>query len=235
MTHTDGTPPPAGPIYAAHTLGAWDACDHCQAPLDERQRYCVVCGARHAQSDDPVAGWFVANARRARAAEAAPPPDAGSPPPWRSSSVVLAIALALLPVVAAIGVTVGRGETGDSAQLVKALQAQQPPVVNVIGGGGSAGGAVAGDTADAGTADASSGSAARGKRSAAKVRGDNPDDADGRVIARTRYGTARQLTDSRVTPEQAAESREALRHIVESQGRDYVDQQRNLPDQIVIP
>jgi hypothetical protein len=230
MTHTDGTPPPAGPIHAAHALGAWDACDHCQAPLDERQRYCVVCGARRPQSDDPVAGWFVANARRLRAVEAAPP-GAASPPPWRSSSLVLAVALALLPVAAAVGVSVGRGETGDATQLVKALEAQKAPVVNVIGGGGDAGGgAVAADDAGEGEA-----SAATRERAAASARGDDPDDADGRVIARTRYGTARELTDSRVTPEQLDASRRALRHIVESQGRDYVDQQRNLPDQIVIP
>jgi hypothetical protein len=33
----------------------WEQCDHCQAPLDARQRYCVGCGARRPQADDPVA------------------------------------------------------------------------------------------------------------------------------------------------------------------------------------
>ncbi len=215
MTYTDPTPPPAGATPAGPT--AWETCDHCQAPLDERQRYCVSCGARRPQVDDPVARYFVANARRARAAAA---PRREAPSRSSRSSLALAIVLALLPVAAAVGVMVGRGSS-DGEALARALAAQKAPVVNVVGG---AGGATAGST-DAAAADVED----------TAVSGDDPNDADGRVIARTRYGTARQLTDSRVTSEQIEESRRALRHIVESQGREYVEQQRNLPDQIVIP
>jgi len=204
MTHTD-------PGVA---IGTWDTCDHCQAPLDERQRYCVSCGARRPQADDPVARYFVTNARRARAAAAAP--QAAAPARSSRSSLLLAIVLALLPVAAAVGVMVGRG-ANDGEALARALAAQKAPIVNVTGGVGG------------GSADASA------EPDGTVVRGDDPNDADGKVIARTRYGTARQLTDARVTPEQLEESRRALRHIVESQGREYVEQQRNLPDQIVIP
>jgi hypothetical protein len=214
MTYTDPTSPPAA-VHAA----AWETCDHCQAPLAERQRYCVVCGARRAHADDPAARYFVESARRARAAEAAHAP--GTTPAAAAGAAArlrFALVFALLPLVAALGIVVGRG-SGNDQQLVDALKAQKAPVVNVVGGGATTGDASSGD--DGGS---DSGS-----------RGDSSDPAKGEVIARTRYGSARSLTESRVTPQQIEESRRALQHIVESKGRAYVDQQRDLPDQIVIP
>ncbi|MGN6189680.1 MAG: hypothetical protein ACTHOE_12345 [Conexibacter sp.] len=209
MTYTD----PTSPLPGAHAT-AWETCDHCQAPLAAGQRYCVVCGARRAHAEDPAARWFVEQARRARAAEAAP--GAASD---RSSSERLrfALVLSLLPVVAALGILVGRGG-GTDQTLVDALKAQKAPVVNVMGGG-----AAASDTSGAGAG------------SSGRTKADRSDPAKGKVIARTRFGSARSLTDSRVTPQQLEESRKALRHIVDSKGRAYVEQQRNLPDQIVIP
>ena len=212
MTYTDPTSPPA----VAHAP-AWETCDHCQAPVAERQRYCVVCGARRANADDPAARWFVESARRARALQATAPAQAAAASASAASRLRLALVFALLPLVAALGIVVGRGSGDDG--LVAALKAQKAPVVNVMGGG--SGGAV----------DASSG----GSGSGSGAKGDRSDPAKGDVIARTRYGSARSLTDSRVTPQQLEESRKALRHIVESKGRAYVEQQRDLPDQIVIP
>jgi hypothetical protein len=215
MTFTDPTPPPA----AAHA-SSWELCDHCQAPLAERQRYCVVCGARRAHADDPAARWFVESARRARAADAAPAPGSGQAAAAGSASRLrFALVFALLPLVAALGIVVGRG-SGNDQQLVDALKAQKAPVVNVMGGGAST-------ASDTSSSDAGSGSGSK--------KGDTSNPAKGDVIARTRYGTARSLTDSSVTPQQLEESRKALDHIVNSKGRAYVDQQRNLPDQIIIP
>lgn len=213
MTYTDPTPPP--PI-AALAASSWELCDHCQAPLAERQRYCVVCGARRPQADDPAARYFIESARRARTAAASPPvaPAAGAD---AGSRLRFGLVFALLPLVAALGIVVGRGSGGDS-QLVDALRAQKAPVVNVIGGGSGA----ATDT----------GSASAGSR-AGKV--GRTDAVNGDVIARTRYGTARKLTGQSVTAQEEQQSRRALQHIVNSKGRAYVDQQRNLPDQIVIP
>jgi len=212
MTYTD----PTSPLAAAHAA-AWELCDHCQAPLAERQRYCVVCGARRAHVDDPAARYFVEQARRVRSAEGTPTSRANAPAGSDATRLRFALVFALLPLVAALGIFVGRGNSGDQA-LVNALKAQKAPVVNVIGGG-----AAASDPSN----DGSSGS--RGSKS------DSSDPAKGDVIARTRYGTARRLTGASVTPQQLEESKQALRHIVESKGRAYVEQQRNLPDQIVIP
>ncbi len=213
MTHTDPTPPP---IAAAPVAPSWELCDHCQAPLAERQRYCVVCGARRPQADDPAARYFIESARRARAA-AAPPSPAAAAAGGDGARLRLALVIALLPIVAALGIVVGRAGGGDS-QLVDALRAQKAPVVNVIGGGSGA-------ASDVGSSNAGAGSGSVGRADA--VNGD--------VIAKTRYGTARRLTGSSVTPQEVQRSRQALQRIVNSKGRAYVDQQRNLPDQIVIP
>jgi SPOR domain len=57
----------------------------------------------------------------------------------------------------------------------------------------------------------------------------------GKVIAKTEYGSARQLTGDKISEQDIEESKKALKHIVESKGKEYVEQQRNLPDTIVIP
>ncbi|HZV76051.1 MAG TPA: hypothetical protein VFF79_20255 [Conexibacter sp.] len=214
MTYTDGTPPPTTATHAT----SWEQCDHCQAPLAARQRYCVVCGARRAHADDPAARWFVESARRARAAEAAPAPGA-VPAAGAASRLRLALVFALLPLVAVLGIVVGRG-SGSDQRLVDALKAQKAPVVNVVGGSGG------------GSSTATSGG---GSSSSSKGRSRYSSAANGDVIAHTSYGTARSLTDSRVTPQQLEESRRALEHIVNSKGRAYVESQRELPDQIVVP
>jgi hypothetical protein len=214
MTYTDPTAPPTAPHATS-----WELCDHCQAPLAERQRYCVVCGARRAHADDPAARYFVESARRARAADAAPAAGAAQAASGSASRLRFALVFALLPLVAALGIVVGRG-SGDDQQLVDALKAQKAPVVNVMGGGSAS------TASDTSSDDAGSSSGSKADRS---------DPAKGDVIARTRYGSARSLTDSRVTPQQLEESRRALDHIVNSKGRAYVEQQRNLPDQIIIP
>src|SRR5215218_4074857 len=101
MNYTDDIPPPAAPTAPD---SRWDTCDHCQAPLDERQRYCVSCGARRAQADDPTARYFVTASRRARSAAT---PPTGQRSADSKSSIKTAALLALLPVVAAIGIFVG--------------------------------------------------------------------------------------------------------------------------------
>src|SRR6185312_7026325 len=99
MTYTDPTPPP--PIAAAPPAPSWELCDHCQAPLAERQRYCVVCGARRPQADDPAARWFIESARRARAV-AASPPAATTSAGDAGSRLRFGLVFALLPLVAAL-------------------------------------------------------------------------------------------------------------------------------------
>jgi hypothetical protein len=212
MAYTDDIPPPATTASPVHS--GWETCDHCQAPLDERQRYCVTCGARRPQADDPAARYFVTAARQARAGEQAP---AGQAPSGLQGNTKMALLFALLPVVAAIGIFVGRSGDDGNELLLEALKAQKAPVVNVGAGG-------------AGTAEA----ADDGGKSK-KSQDSGTDAADGEVIGRGAYGTARKLTGAKATPEQLEESKEALEKIVNSKGKEYVEQQRGLPDQIIIP
>lgn len=225
MTYADDLPRIDQPTAE---LGAWDQCDHCQAPLDVRQRYCVVCGARRTHADDPAARWL-ASARRARLSEqsAAATPAAGGGP-VRIGGIALAAAFALLPIAAGIGVVAGRGSGDDAHLLVEALKAQKAPVVTVVGGAaGSGGGTAANDDGggDGGGADKSS-----TKTSRARTTSDGNE-----VLSSGRYGEARRLTGARVTDKTREESKRALDKIVNSKGREYVDSQRGLPDQIVIP
>ena len=94
--------------------------------------------------------------------------------------------------------------------------------MNVVGGAGD-------DTASGTpTADAGATGATAGPSPTAGVR-------PGAVVARTTYGTARKLEGAKPTARQVQESRQALKKIIQAKGKDYVESQRGLPDQIVIP
>lgn len=207
---------PSAPAPGAAPEAHFEPCDQCQAPLDDRQRYCVVCGARRPNADDPVAR-YLSTAKRARTAPAAPAAPARS-----AGGARLAAAIALVPLAAALGVLVGRGDSGGDQQLIEALKVQKAPVVNVVGGGAAAAGAAgsAGDTGGASKkAAGSSGDAVKG----------------GEVLAKTKYGSARKLEGAKPTATQIQESKKALKKITDAKGKAYVESQRGLPDQIVIP
>jgi hypothetical protein len=212
------------PIPFAAT-SPWDVCDQCQAPLEPRQRYCVVCGSRRLHGDDPAARYLADATRRARAG--APVPTA--PAPRRGTSLGT-LALALIPLAAALGVLAGRSQAPSDELIVNALKAQRAPVVNVTG---AVGGAATPTAADAETTTASS------KKSAAKDKKNSSGGkrtSDGsRVLASGPAGDARQLEGAKVTGKQLGESKAAVKRINESKGKEYVESQRNLPDQIVIP
>jgi hypothetical protein len=127
----------------------------------------------------------------------------------------VALVLALIPVVAAVGVAIGRSGSGDD-KLLAALKAQKPQVINT---GGSASGT------------------AGGALHASKVKDTsnlNPAGA-GKVLSTTSYGTAHQITGFKATPSQLAQGKQIVQHIQQTQGKDYVAAQRGLPDQISVP
>ena len=51
-TYEPTTPIAAAPLAEAP---AHEACEHCGAPVDTAQRYCVVCGSRRKHAPDPAA------------------------------------------------------------------------------------------------------------------------------------------------------------------------------------
>src|SRR3954468_19974144 len=56
-TATPGTVPPA------NAKAEYASCEECGAPLDEKQRYCVSCGARRRDAGGPASRYFATAAR----------------------------------------------------------------------------------------------------------------------------------------------------------------------------
>src|SRR3954452_8669885 len=104
------------------TPQTYEPCGTCGAALGDNQRYCVECGANRRHPEDPVARHLAAQAAAVRHAERI----AARPVRRRGGDRVTAVALALIPVAAAVGVMVGQrgGSSTDDAKLLAALRAR---------------------------------------------------------------------------------------------------------------
>lgn len=267
----------------------YEPCDQCEAPLDEQQRYCVVCGASRRHATDPLARYLAAD-RRPQPAVVAPPAASRADGRWTAA------ALALLPVAAAIGVLVGRGAAGGESDVVAALRAQKAPIVQV-GGGGATGtpgtAAIAAISSDfslskgfvvklrtlpkAGTDAAAVAAAKRAARvkgatavgiidpadftlkpsagagyllysgefktraaadkALAKLKKAFPSAAVIAVAKTTASATssAAVALQEHPTTKQKSDGAKVVQEIQRRKGKSYIDQQRNLPDTIVVP
>jgi hypothetical protein len=143
------TEPPTMVMPAAE----YETCEHCAAPVEANQRYCVVCGTRRKHVYDPAARFLAEATGHRRSAGASRTRQ--SSPPHRTAGLGLVLALAAIPIAVAIGVLIGRPGSDVNSKLLAALRAERPPVVNVNGGG-----AASGTTAAATTAAATTNSAA---------------------------------------------------------------------------
>jgi hypothetical protein len=196
-------------LATVQTSGHRPHCESCGSSLDDQQRYCVHCGTRRPDIEEPALAWMAARKARTAAAPTAP----ASPP--RNPLALPAILLLLLPVVAAVGVIAGRGGTDPvDPRLLQALRSQKAPIVKV--------GDVAGATA---AARATTKKAKTGKR----------DSSGGKVLGKTRYGVAHQITGFKPTKAKVESDRKLVQGINNSIGKDYLQAQKNLPDTIVVP
>jgi hypothetical protein len=186
-------------------------CDNCGAALDDQQRYCVQCGRRRLDVEEPAVAWMAARRARAIAAPAA----VASPPP-RNPLALPALALALLPVAVGIGVLAGRNGGGTDQHLLDALRNQKAPIVKV------------GNVAAGGTPVAS----ASVKK---KAKAGRADKTGGKVVANTKYGVAHQISGYKPTAAKVQSDKKLVQHINSSIGKNYLQAQRNLPDTIVVP
>ena len=94
-------PPQTNPKYAK--------CEECGAPLDEKQRYCVSCGARRRDSGGPAVQYFANAGRRTRRTAGRGSGTSGA----RAAAVLFFV---LLPIAVAVGVLVGKGNGGNNDQ-----------------------------------------------------------------------------------------------------------------------
>ncbi len=116
---TTQTPPTDTP----KPTGEYEHCEECGAPLDDKQRYCVSCGARRRDASGPTSRYFATAARRSRRGSG----KAAAPSGARAAAVLFFV---VLPIAVAIGVLVGKGNGGgnndeDLAAAIKSLQASR--------------------------------------------------------------------------------------------------------------
>jgi SPOR domain len=115
----------------------YETCDHCNAPVESSQRYCVVCGTRRKHVHDPAARFLSSATSRNRTGARAARQATGAR--QRGPALWTAVVLALIPLAVVLGLLLGRSGNGENAKLLAALRAQKPEVVNVGGGAGATG------------------------------------------------------------------------------------------------
>jgi hypothetical protein len=107
------TDPPADDAAGAQLSAR---CDQCRAPLDEQQRYCVVCGTHRRDVVDPAAHYLSQASARARAAaRVAQARAAGRTAKRRTISFGTAALIALVPAAGVVGYAIGDSGSGSSS------------------------------------------------------------------------------------------------------------------------
>jgi hypothetical protein len=203
------------PTHLAAAPTVYEPCEECGAPLDPQQRYCVNCAARRGNGANPSSRYFAAMSKRARRPIARPPqrPASGS----RAAAVGF---FALLPIAVAIGVVVGRADSGsgDEGALLQALREQNQ-------------GAVASTAAGAGAGSAT----AKAKRAADKAKHAQKKTGKPKekVEAKTKNGTVHQVTGYNPSKKTIETSTKMVEENVDQTGSSYIESQQHLPD--VIP
>jgi hypothetical protein len=192
--------------------GTYESCEECGAPLDPQQRYCVNCAARRGNGANPSSRYFAAMSKKARRPLTRPPAKSG--PGSRAAAVAF---FALLPVAVALGVVVGRGDSGggDNEALLQALRQQEAATATA---------STAGPTAAATNLKAKK----AGKASKAPAKG------EGKVVAKTKNGTVHSVTDFKASEEKTQEDTQIVSENPEQTGDNYIKAQQNLPDVTVI-
>jgi hypothetical protein len=226
-------PEPADPgtAFAGESPAAepYQQCDECGAPVDKAQRYCVACGAHRRHVNDPAARYLSHATARSRTSRAAAAPGRTPRSGGRSRGLGTALVLALIPVVAAVGVMVGRSSNNNDARLIQQLAKRQAAVVTSP---------AAGATTTASTATAAAAAGRTRRHAKASKRSGTSTSATknaGKVISTTQYGSVTQIAGSKPTQAQEQQGRAATQQVQKSTGKNYVNGQSSLPGTVVVP
>ena len=192
--------------------GTYEPCEECGAPLDPQQRYCVNCAARRGNGANPSSRYFAAMSKKARRPLTRPPAKAG-----RGSRAAAVGFFALLPIAVALGVVVGRSDSGgsDNEALLQALRQQEAATASTAG------------PTTAATAGAKAGKDAKAGKKA-------PKKGEGKVVAETANGTVHAVTGFKASEEKTEEDTQIVAENPEQTGDNYIKAQQNLPDVTVI-
>jgi len=202
----------------------YEPCEECGSPLDAQQRYCVECGARRGNGANPASRYFATMSKRARRPVARAPKR---PPASRAAAVGF---FALLPIAVALGVVVGRSDSGgsDEAALLKALKQSEAQVAAK-----GAANSTAQQTASTNQPNAKA--KANGKDEAKKSKAEKKLESEGgKVVAKTKNGTVHQVTGYKPTKEKEAADTKLVEENPEQVGENYIKAQQNLPDVVVV-
>ena len=217
MTQPSQLQPPQG-------QSGYEPCEECGSPLDTQQRYCVECGARRGNGANPASRYFATMSKRARRPVAG---IAKRPPASRAAAVGF---FALLPIAVALGVVVGRSDSGggDEAALLRALKQSEAQAATT-----AANNVATQPTASAGQPNAKA--KANGKGEAKKSKAEKKLEKEGgKVVAETKNGTVHQVTGYKPTKEKEAEDTKLVEENPEQVGENYIKAQQNLPDVVVV-
>ena len=214
-------------------------CDECGAPVDPDQRYCVVCGAHRRNVNDPAARYLShASARSRRSGRAAPAQRALRPGGARW--LALALAIALIPAAAAVGVIAGRSSNNDDSKLIHALNqhqsaANQTTTVQAKSGSGQSSAAV---SSNQGSGKSSS------SRSKTSTKGHGSGSGSGKgggSGSPKKHGTSSQgggaddsTSDLKATKAKEQQGSQATQKVQKSTGSNYVNGQNGLPGVVVV-
>jgi hypothetical protein len=205
MTEPDLRPPTS--------QGGYEPCEVCGAPLDPQQRYCVNCAARRGNGANPSSRYFAAMSKKARRPLTRPPAKSG--PGSRAAAVGF---FALLPIAVALGVVVGRSDSGgsDNQALLQALRNQEAA------------------TATTATASPATTAATTKKAEKKSKAGKAAEKNGGKVVAKTKNGEVHQVTGYKPTKQKEEADTKLVEENPEQTGENYIKAQQNLPDVIVV-
>jgi hypothetical protein len=192
--------------------GTYEPCEECGAPLDPQQRYCVNCAARRGNGANPSSRYFAAMSKKARRPLTGP--AAKSAPASRAAAVGF---FALLPIAVALGVVVGRGDSGGGSDeaLLQALRQQEAAVASTNAG-----------AAPTGATGTNAKKQAKAGKASAK--------GEGKVVAQTKNGTVHEVTGFNASEQKTEEDTQIVAENPEQTGDSYIKAQQNLPDVTVI-
>jgi hypothetical protein len=191
----------------------YEPCEECGAPLDPQQRYCVNCAARRGNGANPSSRYFAAMSKKARRPLTRPPAKAGG-----GSRAAAVGFFALLPIAVALGVVVGRSDSGssDNEALLQALRQQEAATATASSSAGATQTATASAKKKAGKADKA------------------PAKGEGKVVAQTKNGAVHSVTDFKASEEKTEQDTQIVAENPEQTGDNYIKAQQNLPDVTVI-
>jgi len=193
----------------------YESCEQCGSPVDDKQRYCVVCGSRRKHVQDPALRYLAGAGARSRGATKS---TGQSGRGRRSAGIGTALVIAVIPLAVALGLLIGSAGSGSDAKVLAALRAARAPVVNVQAGGGS------GTFASIG---ASSSRTSKHKKSGK---------SSGKVLNTTKYGSFTSVVSAKPPSQsQLQQGSQVANHDASNTNQSYLNQQKNLPNSISVP